>query len=108
MGAVSVLSSSPGGRVDSGALHVLPASEEEQTVFLLTEKTKSVCGLRMEEAAFLEFLWEDRREFVLWITSQEVPQRDPVLDPLKDTRKCLQEKQSALDLDQAQKTHPSR
>lgn len=42
--------------MERGARHMLPTFEEEQAV-LITEK---FCGLRMEEAALLEFLWEDR------------------------------------------------
>lgn len=109
MGARIALSSSQGCRVDSGALHMLPEVEEEWTVLLMSEKAKAVCGFRIEEAALLEFLREDRHEYFLWITSQEVPQRDPVLNTLKESRKYIQEKESALDFNQAHKMprHPA-
>lgn len=94
MGARIVLSSSGGGRVDSGALHMLPEVEEEWTILLMSEIAKAVCGFRIEEAALLESQREDRHEYFLWITSQEVLQRDPVLNTLKESRKRIQEKES--------------
>lgn len=62
---------------------------------LMSEKAKGACGFRIEESARLEFLRES-----ISITSQEVPQKDPIFSPLKDTRRCPQA-ESALGLGQA-------
>lgn len=109
-GAVAVLRPSQGGRVrvvlSTGSLAV----EDSGTVLqLMTEKARAARGLRMEEAALLEFLWERQtRVFPVDPIPGSASER-PSTGSSEGREKVPTEKESAVDFAEARKTprHPA-